>query len=366
MHLLQDKEVEKVISDKETGILSLPMHLFLKLIPQLSARLMIDKKTYTDKLLVQLLKQCCLHHPHHTIIHILALANASDELTSQTSQNIKPRTEAALAMLYELKNNHPELKPIIDQMRDMTKTLVTFSKQALGSAGTETEYTNSQFPLNSLRNLNKVHCPTIPLPVSIDCKYDNKIITILNWEPTIEIMTGLSKPKKLIANCSDGKKYVQLLKGNDDLRQDAVMQQVFDVVNIFLQQDPEAKKRKLRIQTYKVVPFSPVAGMLEFCTNTSPIRPLLYKYHKKHRPYSLDPHNARQQIEEAKAKGDAVRLQVFKEVCSKLTPVFQLYFYNEYPSPGVWYERKTMYTNSMATNSMVGYILGIGDRHVNK
>jgi len=33
------------------------------------------------------------------------------------------------------------------------------------------------------------------------------------------------------------------------------------------------------------------------------------------------------------------------------------------PFSGVWFERRLAYTNSVATTSMVGYVLGLGDRH---
>jgi FKBP12-rapamycin complex-associated protein len=33
------------------------------------------------------------------------------------------------------------------------------------------------------------------------------------------------------------------------------------------------------------------------------------------------------------------------------------------PNSEVWLERRTMYTRTLATMSIVGYILGLGDRH---
>ncbi len=51
---------------------------------------------------------------------------------------------------------------------------------------------------------------------------------------------------------SDGRRYNQLVKGKDDLRLDAVMQQLFGVVNQFLALSPETAKRKLALRTYKV------------------------------------------------------------------------------------------------------------------
>lgn len=46
---------------------------------------------------------------------------------------------------------------------------------------------------------------------------------------------------------------MQVKSGNDDMRQDAVMQQFFELVNSVLQQNPDTQKRKLRIATYKVL-----------------------------------------------------------------------------------------------------------------
>jgi ataxia telangiectasia mutated family protein len=44
-----------------------------------------------------------------------------------------------------------------------------------------------------------------------------------------------------------------MFKGKDDLRQDAVMQQVFGMVNTLLQKNVETRKRNLKIRTYKVM-----------------------------------------------------------------------------------------------------------------
>lgn len=70
-------------------------------------------------------------------------------------------------------------------------------------------------------------------------------------------------------------------EGNDDLRQDAVMEQVFQLCNKVLQRDRETAKRKLHIRPYKVVPLSPKAGMLEFVTNTTPLGEWLPAAHQK-------------------------------------------------------------------------------------
>lgn len=58
------------------------------------------------------------------------------------------------------------------------------------------------------------------------------------------------------------------------------------------------------------------------------------------------------------------RLEVYRQICANFRPALQYFFFERFRRPGEWYERRMAYTNSVATTSMVGYILGIGDRHV--
>ena len=60
----------------------------------------------------------------------------------------------------------------------------------------------------------------------------------------------------------------QLVKNNDDLRQDAVMQQYFALVNALLAANAATARRRLCIATYTVVPFSSRAGVIQWVDNT--------------------------------------------------------------------------------------------------
>lgn len=60
-------------------------------------------------------------------------------------------------------------------------------------------------------------------------------------------------------------------KNDDDLRQDAIMQQVFGLCNGLLERDRAARRRDLRLRTYAVVPLGPQCGLLEFVPDTEPI-----------------------------------------------------------------------------------------------
>jgi phosphatidylinositol kinase/protein kinase (PI-3 family) len=71
-------------------------------------------------------------------------------------------------------------------------------------------------------------------------------------------------------------------EGGDDLRQDAVMEQVFGLVNVVLQRDRQTRKRTLSIRDYKVVPLASQAGVLEFVGNTMPLQNWLFYAHCKY------------------------------------------------------------------------------------
>lgn len=44
-------------------------------------------------------------------------------------------------------------------------------------------------------------------------------------------------------------------------------------------------------------------------------------------------------------------------------PLFHNWFLQQFPTPHSWYQARTAYVKTVAVMSMVGYILGLGDRH---
>lgn len=58
------------------------------------------------------------------------------------------------------------------------------------------------------------------------------------------------------------------------------------------------------------------------------------------------------------------RLRVYQDICEHFKPVFQHFFLEKFHNPGMWFERRMAYAHSLATTSIIGYVLGIGDRHI--
>lgn len=59
-------------------------------------------------------------------------------------------------------------------------------------------------------------------------------------------------------------------KTNNNTIQQQQPGQVFDTVNTFLREDPAARKRRLKVFTYTIVPLSPDSGVLEWVEDTMP------------------------------------------------------------------------------------------------
>jgi len=58
------------------------------------------------------------------------------------------------------------------------------------------------------------------------------------------------------------------------------------------------------------------------------------------------------------------RLAVYSANCKKFQPVFHHFFHENFPDPSQWFDRRLAYTRSVAANSITGYIVGLGDRHL--
>lgn len=200
----------------------------------------------------------------------------------------------------------------------------------------------------------------IPPPGS---SFDSIVIKITSISNIIKVAdSGLSKPLILSLVGSDGVKYDMLLKSKDDLRQDAVMQQLFSVCNLLFSNEKETRKRHLSIRTYNVIPLSPAVGIMEWVKNTKPFSELLPNYHNTYRPMDWNPSDITNYYKEE--HGTTKQCERFEIICKNVSPVFHLWFLNNFSNPSKWFTARQRYCRSMASNSMVGFIVGIGDRHV--
>nr|XP_021189764.2 serine/threonine-protein kinase mTOR isoform X2 [Helicoverpa armigera] len=207
-----------------------------------------------------------------------------------------------------------------------------------------------------------LNCRDLELAVPGSYVPDQDLIRIAHIQSSLQVITSKQRPRRLCIRGSNGKDYIFLLKGHEDLRQDERVMQLFGLVNTLLQADPDTFRRDLAIQRYAVIPLSTNSGLIGWVPHCDTLHSLIREKRKcllniEHRimqrmASDLDKLMLMQKVEvfehalEHTAGDDLAKLLWLKS-----------------PSSEVWFERRTNYTRSLAVMSMVGYILGLGDRH---
>ena len=141
------------------------------------------------------------------------------------------------------------------------------------------------------------------------------------------------------------------------------MQQIFHEMDEVMRRNRETRLRKMRIRTYRVIPLKPKTGVIEWVLNSIPLLEFLDRTHASIYPRDWKWSVCRQKIHEAAALDHARRLQVYRDVCGHFQPVLRHFFLEHFKDPDTWFTRRINYSRSVAAASMIGHVLGLGDRH---
>ncbi|GET85446.1 phosphatidylinositol 3-kinase-like protein [Leishmania tarentolae] len=181
---------------------------------------------------------------------------------------------------------------------------------------------------------------------------------------------GVNVPKTIQCELSDGTVVRQLLKAGDDLKQDALIEQVFATANRLFCRRPAT--RPLQIFTFAIVPLAPTAGILQWVEDTIPLGEYLTGRdlgreegsgaHARYFPGEPSTRACRAQLQSAPQNR---KCQVLLSLYEQFTPALHYFFLEEYLSAQAWVARQQIFSRSVAASSIVGYIVGLGDRHVN-
>ncbi|OCH96265.1 FAT-domain-containing protein [Obba rivulosa] len=191
------------------------------------------------------------------------------------------------------------------------------------------------------------------------------IITITSFTAKLTVVSSKQRPRRLSLKGSDGRDYQYLLKGHEDLRQDERVMQLFSLVNNLLAVDTDCFKRRLHIQRFPVIPLAPNAGLLGWVQDSDTLHVLVRDY-RESRKVLLNI-EYRLMLQMAPDYENLVllnKIEVFEYALENTTgqDLYRVLWLKSVNSEH-WLERRATYTRSLAVNSMVGHILGLGDRH---
>ena len=174
--------------------------------------------------------------------------------------------------------------------------------------------------------------------------------------------SGIHRPKIIVCRGTAGSYFKQLVKGEDDIRQDAIMQQVFQTVNnlfckqtmtknetlqnesdMFHMHGSTIKNRKLNIVTYSCIPLSPASGVLEWVDNTIPFGNYLIDKGSKtdevgaHSRYYPGEWGNALCLTYLKEASSEEKRSKFDEICKNFSPCFRFFFQEQFSHLQAWH-----------------------------
>lgn len=237
----------------------------------------------------------------------------------------------------------------------ISKLYSLFSLQAL-KVKIEREMVKENPEMAKMENLS--------LPVFGTFNHEGEKILIQKFENKYTEMDSLIRPRNVVIIGSDGKRYSFMLKSTEDLRVDQRIMTLFRFMNKFL---------RTRIKTYSITPLTVQFGVIQFVENTKRIDDFINESRRRNPDKTpeeiilkedyLKPND----LKEYDNKSDELKRYIFNSIINR-TKGYELYLrealYYIAPDTETWAKYTVNFTNSCAVTSIVGYIIGIGDRHI--
>ncbi|KEG12679.1 putative target of rapamycin (TOR) kinase 1 [Trypanosoma grayi] len=185
------------------------------------------------------------------------------------------------------------------------------------------------------------------------------------FQSVLKVLNSKQRPRCIYVKGSDGDLYRFLLKGHEDLRLDERVMQLLGFANTILEKHSVTKRRSCLIQTYSVTPLSDNAGLVGWVDHCDTLHQIIkeYRVHSKFLRTEFD--LMRRMCDDLLHHLTVIQHVEPFEFALENTEGADLVrsLWMKAPSAETWLERRTTYVSSLATMSMVGHILGLGDRH---
>ncbi|KAK8841294.1 hypothetical protein M9Y10_027497 [Tritrichomonas musculus] len=174
------------------------------------------------------------------------------------------------------------------------------------------------------------------------------------------------QPKDVVIKGIDGNFYQYLLKGHEDLRLDERIMQLFRMINSLMMKESSFLNDE-SIETISVIPLSMSHGLVQWAVGTDTIRSVIEQYRKMHHKDPMEEYALADEF------GDGANYNYLLPIQKTqiLEKIFQIvpdsdlsnFMWLKAPNVDVWLKQVSTYSISTAISSIVGYIIGLGDRH---
>ena len=194
-----------------------------------------------------------------------------------------------------------------------------------------------------------------------------KPITIQRIEKYLLVVSSKQHPRKTSMIGSDSKEYLFLLKGHEDLRQDERVIQIFNLVNLIMAKEKMLANKNLLITVYNVIPLSHKSGLIGWVHNCDTLNKLIKEQRAMSNCIPNLEHNILNRLNPKYETSKLLtKVEIFFEVLKETKgDELKNIIWLKSKNCESWFIRTTNYSRSLAVMSITGYILGLGDRHLN-
>ncbi|KAF2487961.1 hypothetical protein BDY17DRAFT_290011 [Neohortaea acidophila] len=347
-----------------------PPYVFYSAVPQMISRITHPNKEVW-KLLLNILTRIASAHPNQTLWSLLALVKSTD----------RTRLERGTELLDRLKDpkikaradgSNIDLRVMITHGQRLSDGLLRVCEVPIDKHGPDVklsehlDFNHKLVPSQLVVPIETTLTISLPSGASHDTIKRHKAfvqekITIQSFAEEVLVLNSLQRPRKLTVRGSDGKQYGLLCKPKDDLRKDRRLMEFNSIINRTLKRDAESSKRRLYVKTYAVTPLSEESGIIEWVEGIKPMRDILLNIYARKgiRPNYTEIKNI---LDQASSSPENAHLFGDK-VLSKFPSVLHEWLVEVYPEPEAWFAARLRYARTAAVMSIVGHVLGLGDRH---
>lgn len=320
-------------------------------------------------LLVEIVTKVVIGHPQQALWTLLAVVKSS-------SKDRASRGQSCLSRIIEMgklkKSSSNEIMTLITQAQKLSDQLLRVceggiqGKPAIVSITQDLGFNHKSAPCRiamPLESMLTASLPTVSENVNMKSHkaFPKDIVTISAFLEDVVVLNSLQRPRKISIRGSDGHVYALLCKPKDDLRKDQRLMEFNAMINRSLKKDGKSSKRQLYIKTYAVTPLNEECGLIEWVDKLKTLRDILLNgYKQKNVPINYG--ELKTLMEQAAS--DKNQLYVFTDrVLARFPPIFHEWFVEMFPESGAWFAARLRYTRSCAVMSVIGHVLGLGDRH---
>ncbi|ODV60977.1 protein kinase MEC1 ASCRUDRAFT_18548, partial [Ascoidea rubescens DSM 1968] len=357
------KELQQLIDQTFSRI---PIFVLYVIFSQLISKICHENSKTCDIIISNIIK-ITNEYPKHALWSIFSILNSNDKNRKNKATLILKK----LLSMGKINELISKAKILIDgffiiKSFDLNhKSKKRLSKKHVYSLKEDFNFDHSILPIEIVLPIEKnFEIKALPTDRKLFEGYtpfpEESCVSFQKFEDKVEILFSLQKPRKIKILGSDGKHYYLMCKPNDDLRKDAKVMEFTTLIDQLLKKNFEAIERELSIKRYAVIPLSEEYGIIEFVSNQLTIRSVLFEKYNKLNKYIVP-----KKIEEHFNKGLSLskKLKNFERYLNKFQPVLYLWFLERFSNPLDWYNSRNKFSRSCGVMSIIGFIIGLGDRH---